>query len=139
MFCKGTTIAKKRYERDVLRFMASYVVVVLCSAWFVKHDGKERFFLYFWSVIPAIPVMAVIWRMARYLKQESDEYQRLLVMQSVLVGAAALLAVVVVNDFLRAFAGTKALPAFSSFIIFCAGMAITQAVQKLRNRVADDE
>ena len=139
MFCKGSTAARKRYQRDTMRFMAAYVVVLLCSSWFVKHDGKERFFLYFWSVIPAIPVLAVIARMARYLKEESDEYQKLLTMRSILVGTAALLGTVLVSDFMRSFAGLGALPPFTGFLVFCAGMAGTEWVQKLHNRVPDGE
>ncbi len=91
MFCKDQSAAKKRYERDVMRFMALYVVVILCAVWFVKHDGGEKFFLYFWSVIPAIPILAVMVRMGRYLQEEKDEYLRLMVMQAILVGTAALL------------------------------------------------
>ena len=122
MFCKGSTVARKRYERDTLRFMVLYAVVLLCSNWFVKHDGAERFYLYFWSGIPAIPVVAIIVRMGRYLREEKDEYQRLLAMQSILVGTAALLVTVVVSDFLRAFARVRALPPFTGFLVFCAGM-----------------
>jgi hypothetical protein len=139
MLCKSNSAAEKRYRRDILRFMAAYVVVLFCSSWFVKHDGSQRFFLYFWSVMPAIPVLAVMIRMGRYLQEEKDEYLRLMAMQAILVGTAALLGTLVVTDFLRTFANTGALPPFLSFIIFCAGMAATQAVQKLRNRVADDE
>jgi len=139
MFCKGGTEARKRYRRDVLRLVVAYMVVLLCSAWFVQHDGAEHFFLYFWSVIPAIPLLGVIVRMGKYLREETDEYQRWLAMQAVLVGAGALLAVLVVNDFLRAFAKARALPPFWSFLIFCLAMGITQAVQKLRNRAATDE
>jgi hypothetical protein len=138
MFCKDQSAAKKRYERDVMRFMALYVVVILCAAWFVKHDGGEKFFLYFWSIVPAIPVLAVMVRMGRYLQEEKDEYLRLLVMQAILVGTAALLGSLVVSDFLRSFANTGALPPFVSFIIFCAGMAVTQLVQRLKNRTSDE-
>jgi peptidoglycan/LPS O-acetylase OafA/YrhL len=139
MFCKGNSVARKRYERDVMRAMVVYVVVVLCASWFVKHDGGEKFYLYFWSILPAIPVIAIIARMGRYLQEETDEYQRLLAMQSILVGTAALLATIVVNDFTRAFANTAALPPFVSFLIFCAAMAIMQMVQRLRNRAPVDE
>lgn len=138
MFCKDKTKAQKRYERDVLISMAAYVVVILCASWFVKHDGHERFFLYFWSVIPAVPILAVMIRMGRYLQEEKDEYLRLTTMYSVLVGTGALLGTLVVNDFLRAFANTGDLPPFVSFIIFCVGMAIGQGVQRLRNRTIDE-
>jgi hypothetical protein len=139
MFCKGSSSAAKLYQRDVLRFMAAYVVVLFCASWFVRHDGAEHFYLYFWSVLPAIPILSVIWRMGRYLREEKDEYQRLVAMQGVLVGAAALLAVLVVNDFLRAFAKASALPPFSSFVIFCAAMVATNGWQWFRNRSAGDE
>ena len=99
---------------------------------------QKKFYLYFWSILPAIPVVGVIVRMGRYLQTEKDEYQRLLAMQAILVGTAALLATLVVNDFVRAFAGVAALPPFTSFLIFCAGMAITQLVQRLRDRVPAD-
>jgi hypothetical protein len=139
MFCKGATTAKKAYQRSVLQFMACYAVVLFCSTWFVKHDGAEHFYLYFWSVIPAIPIVAVIWRMGVYLREEKDEYQRLLAMQSILVGTGALLATIVVNDFIRAFAKTQGLPPFWLFCIFCVGMGAAQAFLKLRNRAGADE
>jgi hypothetical protein len=139
MFCKGSSIAHKRYQRDVLRFMAAYVVVLLCSSWFVRHDGAKHFYLYFWSVIPAIPIIAVIVRMGRYLQEEKDEYQRVVVMRSILFGTAALLGMVVVNDFLRAFANSGGLPPFVEFFVFCAAMALAHVVQWLRNRGSDDE
>lgn len=139
IICKAETTAKRRYQRDVLRFAAAYMVVLFCSAWFVKHDGGERFYRYFWSILPAIPVVAMILRMARYLREESDEYQRLMTMQSILVGAGSLLVAVVVDDFVRGFAGGPDLPPFTGFLVFCAGMAIAQAAQKMRNRVPADE
>ena len=139
MFCKGSSVARKRYQRDVLRFMSAYAVVLLCSSWFVKHDGAEKFFLYFWSLLPAIPVVGVILRMGRYLREETDEYQKLMEMQAILVGTAALLVTEVVSGFMRSFAKMGPLPPFSGFLIFCVGTASTQWVQKLRNRVPADD
>ena len=140
IICRSGTRAYKAYQRDVLRFMAAYAVVLFCSSWFVKHDGGERFFLYFWSVLPALPIVGLIGRMARYLNAETDEFQRLQMMHSILIGTAVLLAMLVVNDFLRAFAHAGALSPFIGVIGFFMGMAGTQIVQRLRNRVpADDQ
>jgi hypothetical protein len=138
MLCDVKTPAKRRYERDVMKFMLIYVVIVLISAWFVKHDGHEKFYLYFWSLFPALPVLAVLYRMGRYLREETDEYQRWLVMQSILVGTAALIGTMVVSDFLRSFAGMGSLPPFAGFLIFCGGMAGTQIVQRIRNGSSDE-
>ncbi|HEX4154727.1 MAG TPA: hypothetical protein VHY48_03855 [Acidobacteriaceae bacterium] len=139
MFCKGSSTAYQRYQRDVLRFIAVYVVVLFSASRAMRHARAEHFYVYFWSVLPALPIIGVILRMARYLRDEKDEYQRLVVMRSILVGTAALLAALVVNDFLRAFAGAQALPAFSTFVLFCVAMGIAHFVQWLRNRGSDDE
>ncbi len=139
MLCKSQSIAQKRYQRDVMIFMSIYLVLVMCSAWFVKHGTPTHFLLYMCAVIPAVPVIALIARMARYLREETDEYQRLLRMESILAGAGATLAVLVVSDFLRSFAHTGDLPPFTLFLVFAMSMALTELVQHLRNRVTADE
>ena len=136
-FCVGSSAAKRRYQRDSLRWMAVYLVVLAGSALMVRHEALRGWELYFWSVLPSIPVLGVVWRMGRYLREETDEYLRLLTMQAILVGAGLLVAVLMVSDFLRGFANMGALPPFVDFIIFCGGMAATQAWQSLQNRPTD--
>lgn len=138
LFCKANTPARKRYERDAMRFLAAYVVVVFCSAWFVKHDGAEPFYRYFWSVLPAIPIVSLVWRMGRYLQEEKDEYQRLIRMQSLLLGTGAMIAVLVVSDFLRTYAHARDLPPFTLFVTFGLGNATGEVLNWFRNRVRDD-
>lgn len=135
----GETVARKRYHRAVLQFMAAYVVVLLCSSWFVKHDGAEHFYLYFWSILPAIPIIAMIVRMGRYFQEETDEYKKLMRMRSILVGTAALVGALVVDDFLRAFAHAAGFRPFVLFLIFAFAIGITELVQSFNNPVDDDE
>lgn len=135
---KNDTSAWKRCQRAVLQFMAAYVVVLLCSAWFVKHDGAEHFYLYFWSIIPAVPIIAAIVRMGRYLREETDEYQKLVRMRAILGGTAALLGALVVNDFLRAFAHVAGFGPFILFAIFALAMIATELSQRLANQVRDE-
>ena len=135
----GQTAARKRYHRSVLQFMVAYIVVLLCSSWFVKHDGAEHFYLYFWSIIPAIPIIAMIVRMGRYFQEETDEYQKLMRMRTILVGTAALVGALVVDDFLRAFAHAAGFRPFVLFLIFAFAMGITESVQSVNNRADGDE
>lgn len=133
------TDARKRYHRAVLQFLVAYFVVLICSSWFVKHDGAEHFYLYFWSILPAIPIIAMIVRMGRYLQEETDEFQKLMRMRSILVGTAALVGALVVDDFLRAFAHAAGFRPFVLFLIFAFAMGITESVQSMTNRVRGDE
>lgn len=139
MLCKNDTTARKRYRRDVAQFLAAYIVVLICSSWFVKHDGAEHFYLYFWSILPAIPIIAMIVRMGRYLQEETDEFQKLMRMRSILVGTAALVGALIVDDFLRAFAHARGFPPFMLFIIFAFAMGIMESVQSFSNRAHSDE
>jgi len=144
LFCKDGTSAKNRYQRAVLQFLGCYIVVLFCSAWFMKHNGGEfvhgaRFYFYFWSLFPAIPVVGVIIRMGAYLREETDEYEKWQTIQSILVGAGTLLAVTIVSDFLRSFAKVDGLPPFWGFTLFGVAMGATRAWQKFSNRgLADD-
>jgi len=139
MLCRGQSIAQKRYQRDVMILMAVYLVLVLCSAMFVKHGSTTHLLVYVFSIIPAIPIILLIARMARYLRDETDEYQRYLRMQSMLIGAGATLSVLVVTDFLRSFAHAGDVPPFTLFIVFAASMAATELLQYVRNRVPSNE
>ncbi len=138
MFCKERTPAFRRYQRRVQAAMGVYLVLLLGAVYGLKHGSPHGWLLYFLSVLPALPIIVVIVAMGRYLSEEKDEYQRLKMMQAILVGTAALLTTVIVNDFVQTFAHTVAFPPFTSFIIFAAAMAIVQGAQRLRDRVPSD-
>jgi hypothetical protein len=138
MLCVGSTPAKKRYERDVLWIMAVYAVLLLGSSWVVKHTHVVGPVLYFWSVLPAVPIIAVMARLGRYFQEETDEFLKAQRVRSILVGTAALLGALVVDDFLRAFAHYDGFEPFVLFAFFAVANAISELVQFLIYRVRDD-
>ncbi len=137
--CGVTTKAGARYQRRVLVTMLSYAVVLGVSVRVVRHSAPHGWLLYFWALLPAIPVIVLLVAMGRYLHEETDEYQRTLLVRSLLVATAALLGTVVVSDFLRSFAKGGDLAPFVLYLIFFVTFAITQGVQQLRDRGASDE
>jgi hypothetical protein len=139
MFCQTKTEAAKRYQRRVLYTMSTYLVLLFGAVLIVKHLKPHGWLLYFWALLPAVPVIALIFVMWRYLQEETDEYMRSLTIQSMLVGTGALVATLVVNDFLRSFAEGGALPPFVGYMVFFVGFGLAQWVQMLRNRVSADE
>jgi hypothetical protein len=136
--CETSTPASKRYQRRVMVTMAAYLVVLFAAIFVVKHVHPHGWVLYTISVVPALPVLAMLGSMGLYLQEEKDEYIRLMTMRSLVVGTAALLTVIVVGDFLRAISGAAPLAPFASFVTFFLAFGAAQAVQKRRNRVSED-
>lgn len=139
MFCQSDTPARKKYQREVRWLLLGYFVVLFFSAWFVKHWAGPGVGRYIWAVLPTIPIVGIIARMGKYLHEETDEYMRLLQMNSILAGTGALLTALVISDFLRAFAHAPDFAPFVLFLCFGAGMGAMQFVQWSRNRMPDNE
>jgi hypothetical protein len=136
--CGTSTPAGKRYQRRVMVTMSMYVVVLFAAVWMVRHMHPHGWLLYTIAVMPALPVLGMMGSLGVYLREEKDEYVRLITMRSLLVGTAVLLAVLMVNDFLRALSGAEAVPPFTSWVLFFVVFGVSQAVQTMRDRVKDD-
>jgi hypothetical protein len=134
-----TTAAGKRYRKSMLTTAMAYLLVLLCCARMVRHGHGTGWELYFWSLLPAIPVMRMLWHMGRYLQAETDEYQRVLTVRALLAGTGTLLGLIVVSDFLRSFTPIGILPPFAGFVTFFMAFGLAQAVQSLQNRTPADE
>jgi hypothetical protein len=139
-WCIGrNTTAGKRYRRRVLTSMALYIVVLFSCLKLVKAVPMHGWLLYAVAMLPAVPVLAVLVMLARYVKEETDEYLRMLTVRSLLVAAGALLATSVVNDFLRVIAHSGALAPFVYFVVFFVSFGVAQAVQEMAWRGGGDE
>jgi hypothetical protein len=139
-WCVGrNTAAGKRYRRRVVTAMSVYVIVLLSCMKLVRAVSLHGWALYTAALLPAIPVMATLLIMGRYLQEETDEYLRMLTVRSLLVAAGAMLATSVVNDFLRVIAGAGALTPFIYFIVFFACFGIAQAIQERASLRGSDE
>jgi hypothetical protein len=137
--CGTSTPAGKRYQRRVMVTMSTYLVVLFAAIYVVRHAHPHGWLLYTISVLPALPIFAMLGSMGVYLQEEKDEYIRLMTMRSLVAATAVLLALVVVDDFLRAISGAQALPQFTSWVTFFLAFGVAQAVQMTRNRARDDE
>jgi hypothetical protein len=136
--CQTSTRASKRYQRRVLVTMSIYMVVLFAAIYVVKHTHPHGWVLYTISVLPALPILAMLGSMGVYLQEETDEYIRLMTMRSLVAGTAVLLMVLVVSDFLRAISDAAPLAPFASWVTFFLAFGVAQGVQKMRNRVRDD-
>jgi hypothetical protein len=119
--------------------MSLYLVILCLCLKLVKTVPMHGWLLYVVALLPAVPVIAVLASLARYLQEETDEYLRMLATRSLLVASGALLLTIVVNDFLRVIAHGAALSPFVCFGVFFTAFGIAQMVQDVVSRGGNDE
>ena len=139
MGCRMKSKAEKNYQARLWKAMLAYVVVVMLTTYLVRHGHVSGRWLYVWAILPCLPVLRLIHVLALYIHEETDEFQRLLVVRSVLFGGAAMLMVSAFSDFLRSFANVGALSPFFMFSVFWCVFGLAQGVQSAMNRVGEDD
>ena len=131
--------AEKRYTRRMLIAMSIYLLLVLFTTYIVRHGHATGWWLYVCAVLPSLPILRVLQVVALYLKEETDEFIRQQVVNSLLWAMAAVLALTAFTDFLRSYTTFAGLPPFSVFVSFWIIFGLAQIVQSRLNRVTGDE
>ena len=139
MGCIPRSKAERRYVRRTFQTMSAYILLVLIVTYLVRHGHVTGAWTYVLALLPALAIVRLIHVVALYLSEETDEFQRMLVVRSILCGAAAMLIVQAVSDFLRSYTPTGDLPPFGMFTVFWIIFGIAQVVQRRSNRVGGDE
>jgi hypothetical protein len=126
------TAAGMAYNRRMLPLAAGYVVVLLGAILLHERLHVEGPALYAVAVLPALPLIGIVWALGRFLIEETDEYQRALAVRKMLVATGFLLVVATIWGFLEEFGLAAHLPAYWCFIVWCFGLGVGAAWTKLR-------
>jgi cytochrome bd-type quinol oxidase subunit 2 len=137
--CGVSTKASKRYMWRLLIVMIGYLLATFGTTTFVKHNHPHGFEVYLLALLPTIPVLCMLGVVALYLREEKDEFQRVLMVRSMLVAIAGVLGMNAYADFLRSYKAISALPPFTDFVTFWLLCGLVQMVQSMMNRGGRDE
>ncbi len=118
--------ASRRYLSRMTPTMALYVVLLFGSIWMLRTQNPEGAARYLIAVAPALPVSATVLWVGRYLAEETDEFLRSVVVQSILWGTALVLVGTTIWGFLEENGGLPHIPMFWIYPLFCAGMVPAQ-------------
>jgi hypothetical protein len=111
--------AARRFRRRLALTMLAYMAVLLPVGWMAHHHVQPPApWLYLVGVAPALPILAAIWVILRYLTEEDDEYLRMLQVRTFVVATGLTLAITSAWGFLQAYAGLPMIPLFYVFVIF---------------------
>lgn len=91
------------------------------------------------ALLPVVPIMGMIWTMARYVREEDDEYLRHRAIMAALLGLGLVLALGTFWGFLETFGVVPHVPAWACFPVWAIGMGAAQCWLARRDRTGADE
>ena len=129
----GASPAQRAYLRRFVPLMGAYVIILFGAIWLNKAAAPTGPFAVVLAILPALPLIGVVWAIGRLIVEEADEYQRSLTIRQVIVATGFMLAVTSVWGFLETFALVPHLPMYWAFIIWCAGLGVGSLVNEMKS------
>jgi hypothetical protein len=132
------TVAAKQFKRDGFKLMAVYFVIYFgCFAAHLWWLTAERW-MWLLAVLPVLPIVGVIAVMGKYLRLETDEFKREVLVRCLLWGCAGAVSVSLMGGFLWIFGWKGHMPPFLGFWVFFAFTMAAKLTYRVKNRVPDD-
>ena len=114
--------AAVRYRRRFIPLMIAYVVIVFGVTYWFNRGGPPGWLRYPVAALPALPVIGVIVVMGRFIVEQKDEYQRMLMVRKTLFAIGFTLSATTLWGFLEVYARVPHMPTYGTFVLFCLGL-----------------
>jgi hypothetical protein len=125
--------AQRAYQRRAVPLMLAYVAALALAITLHELLAPTGPIAVALAVLPALPLIGVVWALGRLLVEEKDEYLRSLHVRQFMIATGFMLIVTCIWGFLEMFALAPHLPMYWAFIIWCAGLGIGTMVNELRS------
>src|SRR5271154_5980623 len=93
MQCLPLSKAGRRYIYRLAPMMAVYLLFLFISQWTFHHLHPSGFVVYLLAVLPALPLVGSLAVVGLYIAEESDEFERSILVQSMVWGLGGALSV----------------------------------------------
>jgi hypothetical protein len=133
MLCASSP-AQRRFTIQMWIAAAACILFALIAAMAFRVGHVSGIFAYPVAVLPAVPILVSLVLTAAYLAEETDEFQRNLLVQSMLGGIGVTLTATTVSGYLEHFVHTPHLDSIFIFPIFWFSAAASYVVVQLRYR-----
>lgn len=122
--------AWKRYNIRVVWLTLLYAVFLVAATYGFKHGLLSGFAAYIAAILPALPIIGIFAAIGRYLVEESDEYQRMLLVRQTLWASAFALSMATIWGFLEAFAVVGHVDAYYIAVLWFGGVGLGACINK---------
>jgi hypothetical protein len=112
--------------------LAIYLVFLFIAQWSFHHLHPTGLIVYVLAVLPALPLIGSLIVVGLYITEESDEFERSILVQSMLWGFGGTLAVSTIWGFLEDFANAPHISTFYVYVFFWIFMGIAQPFIRMR-------
>ncbi|HTJ30820.1 MAG TPA: hypothetical protein VL346_09980 [Acidobacteriaceae bacterium] len=129
-----TTRATRRYLVRLLLTMLVYLLTVFFAKWSFQHLHPTGALVYLLALLPSVPMVGSLAIVGLYSAEETDEFERFILIQSMLWGLGASLTISTVWGTLEEFTHRSHLSTFYAYTFFWIFMAISGVVIRLRYR-----
>ena len=123
--------AQRRYVVRIAISMVFYLVFLTVALRFVGSGRVTGPLAYLLGALPGVAVIGVFWAIGRLLVEETDEYQRMLLVRQTLVATAFSLSIATVWGFLENVGLVPHVDAFYIAILWFAGLGVGGLVNRL--------
>jgi len=125
-----TTPAMQRYTRRAMVMSFGYVVALFATLGFTRHMSVQGPLLWVLSLLPAVPIIGLIWAIARLLIEETDEFQRIKMVRASLIASGLVLVAATLWGFLEMFGLVPHLWMWTVFPLWAVGLGVGQLVNR---------
>ena len=132
MQCYPATKAGRPYVYRLAPTMALYCVFLFITQWTFHHLHPTGLVVYLLAILPALPLVATLAIVGLYIAEESDEFERSIIVQSMLWGLGGALSVSTIWGFLEDFANAPHISTFYVYVFFWIFMGISQPFIRMR-------
>ncbi len=126
--------AGRRYVYRLAPTMLVYIVFLFIAHWTFHHHHPTGLLVYLLAVLPALPLIGSLALVGLYITEESDEFERSIIVQSMLWGLGGALSVGTVWGSLEDFAKAPHISIFHVYLFFWIFMGISQPFIRMRYR-----
>lgn len=139
MLCESKSKARKTLQRRVGIAISFYVPAFLAAAVWVNHHPATGRVALWLAAIPALPMIAMFVATGLYLRDESDGFQRDMIIRCMLWGTGALLTTMIFLCFAKMFGWRGDVDPRAEFMVFLVFAAVAKLTHRVQNRVGNDE
>jgi hypothetical protein len=134
MGCTTNNPAVRRFHFRFMATMAIYIVCIMISVTVFVHFRPTGVGAYALAVLPALPIVGMLAVFALYLGEEKDDFQRSVMVQSMLWSTGATLATTTLWGFLENFVHVPHLQLLLIFPLYCFYWGLLTPLVLLRYR-----